>query len=290
MQDASPAVLVTTYASDTETPLFNRAVERLGEALAALAPMLRLKLNPRPALRPAGVAEEQATTGMVILSPAAALDDPAASFEVEAFAQFWTEACNRVVHATGWPPFVCTVFRYVPGLAGDVQLADRRDRIRRLNLALVEASRATGAFVIDLDRACAALGAGLLKTDYRLEGEIALELGATVIAETLLRAAPDEVLPASAREPALAWLRAAWARRRPVADSSVATTAPLPRASRQQNVNWVPPERLPHLPTFREVWRDLRVGRRSVRQVAGSSGRWAAQRFAATLARLRRWL
>jgi hypothetical protein len=81
----------------------------------------------------------------------------------------------------GDPIFVCTVLRHTG--AGEPALAlRRRIRIRRLNLLAADISREHGAFVIDIDRRLADVGARRLGTDYRLQGAAAADLTGNAIA------------------------------------------------------------------------------------------------------------
>jgi len=80
----------------------------------------------------------------------------------------------------GHPVFICTVLRHAG--AGDSIALRRRVRIRRLNLLAAELSREYGAFVIDIDRKLADVGARRLGTDYTLQGEAAGKLASDVIA------------------------------------------------------------------------------------------------------------
>ena len=99
----------------------------------------------------------------------------------------WEEAEPRLrkVYAglcePGHPVFICTVLRHTG--AGDSAVAlRRRIRIRRLNLLAAELSREYGAFVIDIDRELADVGARRLGTDYTLQGEAAGKLASDAIA------------------------------------------------------------------------------------------------------------
>lgn len=85
----------------------------------------------------------------------------------------------------GDPVFICTVLRHVrdPDAAESLR---RRVRIRRLNLLAADISRASGAFVIDIDRAFADIGAHALATDYRLTGEAACDQAAKCIAMAII--------------------------------------------------------------------------------------------------------
>jgi hypothetical protein len=73
------------------------------------------------------------------------------------------------------------VFRHTG--AGDPALAlRRRIRIRRLNLLAAEISREYGAFVADIDRQLADVGARRLETDYRLQDAAAADLAGDAVA------------------------------------------------------------------------------------------------------------
>ena len=66
------------------------------------------------------------------------------------------------------------------------------ERIRRLNRLAAELSRETGAYVADIDRAFAHIGARTLRSDYRLQGRLAAEVGGHAIAWTLLSGPLDD--------------------------------------------------------------------------------------------------
>ena len=88
--------------------------------------------------------------------------------------KIYSGLCER-----GRPVFICTVLRHTG--AGDSAMR-RRIRIRRLNLLAAEISREHGAFVIDIDRKLADVGARRLGTDYTLKGEAAEKLAGDAIA------------------------------------------------------------------------------------------------------------
>ncbi len=93
--------------------------------------------------------------------------------------------------------FILTVFRHV---AEDLPAARRVEillRIRRLNLLAVELSHRFGVRVIDIDRACADIGAQVLSTDHRLQGEGGRRIAAGCIARTLLDAGLEAWIPGS---------------------------------------------------------------------------------------------
>lgn len=102
---------------------------------------------------------------------------------------------------TGDPVFIVTVFRSLDAFRSPEGQA-RLIRIRRLNLLATELSREHGAFVIDLDRALADIGGLVLKTDYRLEGELAAEVAGREIALNMAGNGLDDYLPFEAQETA----------------------------------------------------------------------------------------
>ena len=81
----------------------------------------------------------------------------------------------------GHPVFICTVLRHT-GDGDPATAMRRRIRIRRLNLLAAEISREHGAFVIDIDRRLADVGARRLGTDYTLKGVAAEKLAGDAIA------------------------------------------------------------------------------------------------------------
>jgi hypothetical protein len=132
--------------------------------------------------------------------------------EIDTISQQWpaVEARLRSVYATlsscpGLTVFICTVLR---DAGSDDGAAERRRRIRRLNLLAAEISRDTGVNVIDLDRSLADIGARPLATDYRLGGPYALEAAAKTIALTLLLCGLDDYASYEAQEDARAVIAA----------------------------------------------------------------------------------
>jgi hypothetical protein len=82
---------------------------------------------------------------------------------------------------SGHPVFICTVLRHTGASASAIAMR-RLVRIRRLNLLAAHLSREYGAFVIDIDRKLADVGARRIPTDYTLQGEAAEKLASDVIA------------------------------------------------------------------------------------------------------------
>lgn len=134
----------------------------------------------------------------------------------------------RGVSKTGPRHYLCTVFRHVPpGTSPDLCA-----RIRKLNLLAAELSRATGLFVIDLDRSLADVGARAYATDFRLTGPYATEAVAREIAATFLGTGFDAALPREARD-LLKTMTANWRpAHAPVVDLSAAFRPAGPDARR----------------------------------------------------------
>ena len=97
---------------------------------------------------------------------------------------------QKLAGSDGAVVFLCTILRHVP-VRGSSDHA-RLIRIRRLNLLAAEISRETGAFVVDIDRSLADVGASKLATDYRLEGEYASQAAAKFIALAVLSVGLDD--------------------------------------------------------------------------------------------------
>jgi hypothetical protein len=102
--------------------------------------------------------------------------------------------------------FICTVLRHISAGESPDRVMARRIRIRKLNLLAAELSRTTGAFVIDLDRDLADIGAQALETDYRLKGRFAADAAGKSIAATLLSNGLDAIVPFKTQEVAQARL------------------------------------------------------------------------------------
>jgi hypothetical protein len=102
----------------------------------------------------------------------------------------WTDVEQRLrrIYAglcdRGDPIFICTVLRHTG--AAEPDASRRRIRIRRLNLLAAEISREHGAFVIDIDRLLADVGARRLGTDYRLQGAAAADWAGNAIAMEII--------------------------------------------------------------------------------------------------------
>jgi hypothetical protein len=110
-----------------------------------------------------------------------------------------SDLCSELT-AKSSSTFLCTVFRYVA--ASEIDAPSKLTRIRRLNLLAAELSRATGAFVIDLDRCLSDIGAVKLQTDYKLTGSYAKTVFAREVASALVSTALDEYFPVEVQDAA----------------------------------------------------------------------------------------
>jgi hypothetical protein len=113
----------------------------------------------------------------------------------------------RALCAGDVPVFICTILRHVSGGVDPELAAAIRIRIRRLNLLAAEISRETGAYVIDLDRVLADIGARRFQTDYRLAGS-ALPTAGHFISLTLITNGLDAMVSFEIQEAARALVNA----------------------------------------------------------------------------------
>jgi len=122
----------------------------------------------------------------------------------------WTDVEQRLhgiyagLCARGDPVFICTVLRHTG--AGEPDASRRRIRIRRLNLLAAEISREHGAFVIDIDRQLADVGARRLGTDYRLQGAAAADMAGNAIAMEIILNGLDTLASVDVQDRARAML------------------------------------------------------------------------------------
>jgi hypothetical protein len=171
-------IILAITASDAEEAFFRRVIDELNSGAVTAA--FQLAIQQDPSLVPV-----HADTCAVFLSPMTVLG----KVTTTALAEY----CGTFRGLGDGPLFLCTIFRHVPERR--TVGAPLLERIHRCNLALLEISRATGAYVVDLDRAFAAVGAMALETDYRLHGTRAKELAAATIVQALRRVTPDDLPP-----------------------------------------------------------------------------------------------
>ncbi len=135
--------------------------------------------------------------------------------------------------ASGDIVFIATVFRET-GLHDD-PLA-RRIRIRRLNWLAADISRETGAFIIDLDRVLADVGAASLETDYRLLGTPVVEVAACAVASVLVSNGLDGVVEFEDQDLMSAYLSTLQHRASDLAELRPQNLIPIGQGRRRQMV------------------------------------------------------
>jgi hypothetical protein len=180
-------IILQAIVDDNEQPAIRQAAEQLQSSLTAAAG------------RPVAVR-------CIFAGHPDALDDTVenpiiiASLlpEVVHYKETWPDV-ERRLRATyevlskknGATLFLCSVLRHVAPCGGDDETELKLIRIRRLNLLVAELSRQFGAYVIDIDRNLADLGARALETDYRLKGPYASGAAAKCIALAIISAGLD---------------------------------------------------------------------------------------------------
>ena len=122
-------------------------------------------------------------------------------------AAYWRPRIATLRSKSASPVFLSTIFQHIDRGSDpdDPALRPARlERIRRINLFAAEISNATGAYVIDIDRALARLGARTMETDYTLKGHKGTAIAADLVAMAILEAGLDDIIPpdllASARQ------------------------------------------------------------------------------------------
>jgi hypothetical protein len=202
MSDATPISLIV-WVAPSERPIVEAAAVRLGEALskAAGAPHACV-----PSFVDSAEALLAAPTGAVVvtslLTALDQLDIPWAD-SVQTLNETYAKLAER-----GDPVMVSTILRHVPPGEDPGRVDALRLRIRRLNLLATELSREFGAFVIDLDRVIADIGAIHLQTDYRLGGEIAPAVAGNAMALCIVANALDDFVAFELQDKARAILAA----------------------------------------------------------------------------------
>jgi hypothetical protein len=184
-------LLIQAVVSKAERAALVAAFEQLCECLGAASGIAwPVKLDFRPSL---SAVDLSATIVIASLMPELARDDE----PVPQIVRRWRENVSPLIAATIPAVFVCTVFRCIanyPVLSRPEELT-LIERIRRLNLVVVELSHETGAMVIDIDRIFAHLGARALRTNYLLNGPEAAEVAGHAIVSNILSAGLDDFIP-----------------------------------------------------------------------------------------------
>lgn len=175
----APTVPIVAMVSAAEKAAVDRACGNIADALGE-ASGTPWKCDCRFVQDPADLQNADAKS-ILVTSLVLEVDTPEPWTDIEPrLRQIYAALCER-----GDPVFICTVLRHTG--AGEPALAlRRRIRIRRLNLLAADISRQSGAFVIDIDRRFADVGARQLGTDYRLEGAAAADMAGNAIAMEII--------------------------------------------------------------------------------------------------------
>jgi hypothetical protein len=172
-------VPIVAMVSGTERAAIDRACGTIGRALGEASG------NPwtcdyRFVQKPADLLNACAGS-IIVTSLVSEVDTPQRwEYAEPRLRKFYARLCER-----GDPVFICTVLRHT-GAGDPARALSRRIRIRRLNLLAAELSREYGAFVADIDRQLADVGARRLETDYRLQGAAAADLAGDAVAVEII--------------------------------------------------------------------------------------------------------
>ena len=200
MTDKS-SLLIAAYVSEDERAAVEMAAGYLGRALSQATEVpwtCTCTFSPDlEALRHRHEVEMMVTSFLPELER---IDEPWAQTEQR------LRTTYTLLRERGAMVFICTVLRHVGGDKEPEAIDALRIRIRRLNFLAAEISHETGAYVIDLDRFLADIGARRLQTDYRLKGAAAHQLAGHFMAVTLVNNALDAVVPFEVQEAAEAIL------------------------------------------------------------------------------------
>jgi len=121
---------------------------------------------------------------------------------VPSIVQRWHRELAPILAAVPYV-FICTAFRHIAtggGASGHDPSGMSIERLRRLNMAAIELSHDTGAFVIDIDAVLAHLGARSVSADFRLASAAAAEAAGYVIASSILGVGADDCIPPEIQE------------------------------------------------------------------------------------------
>lgn len=191
MADNIDLTLVILTAREAERPPFVAAAHQLSNCLSAASGAdFRIQLSFSNALSPETLGKD---SRIVIISLLSEIDSLQENFTDIAARR--RQQISSLMNAASCPIFLCTIFRHVPrgqSRQNEPSRFQKLERIRRLNLLMVELSQAAGIGVIDIDRVLAHFGARLLQTDYLLTGKIGAEAAAHAIVSTLLDSGLDE--------------------------------------------------------------------------------------------------
>jgi hypothetical protein len=199
MAEAIP-ILIDAVASAAERPIFVAAVAQLRDCLGQSGIDATWEIEVRPRLSLTAVQRRPAPTAIIVslLSETARLDEPVADTEAR-----WRAELAALDPDAVPVTFLCTIFRAVRNARADrsePMALSVLERIRRLNLMIINLSHDLGVNVIDLDRVLAHVGAVELGSGYRMSGALAEEVAAYAVVSALVTNALDTLVPYAALE------------------------------------------------------------------------------------------
>jgi hypothetical protein len=161
------------------------------ERAAGAAP--KIALTAAPTLQTSGSAKPIDIALVFFIADAAANEA-----DFEPVARSWRRQILDFTAATDTPLFLCTVFRHVGPAAENCHrgAVARLERIRRINMLIVELSQSAGAYVMDIDSVMAHVGGARLQSDFSMRGRMAAAAAGEVIASALLNEGLDAHMPA----------------------------------------------------------------------------------------------
>jgi len=196
---SAPGTLrIDAIVDDRERPVLESVGAQLGSRLAA-ATGARWPVEIRFRESFADLVSDDWPTVVV----ASALPDLRGHEPIPELQTRWVQRLRSLGGDPRPPVLLCTIFRHVSEAPGDGERDPRpalRERIRHLNLMVVDLSHDTGAGVVDFDRVFSQLGGSTIGTDYRLRGKWAAELGAHAIVSTLLGTTLEDSIDAAILE------------------------------------------------------------------------------------------
>jgi hypothetical protein len=194
-------IVIEALAVPSENQGLIAAAELLSECLGAAAGggawPVRLEINPP------GTGFAPSPPGILIASLLHEMERP--QEPIAATEARWRMALDPLL-TQGAPIFLRTIFRHIGEPPRDGTPSPMLERSRRLNRMVVGLSQRHGIGVIDIDRACAHIGARGLRTDWRLAGPVAAEVAGHTTAWSLLSHGLDELIDPELQERAKAHL------------------------------------------------------------------------------------
>jgi len=135
---------------------------------------------------------------LLFLRADADIDEPIAATDAR-----WRQRLDARRSEARPPIFLVNLYRCIADPDANVSIA----RIRALDLLAIDLSRDYDLEVVDIDRRFALIGAKLIGSDYRCDGERAAQIAGHSIATAILACGLDAHLPADVQQRALAGLQ-----------------------------------------------------------------------------------